>query len=169
MINQLVQLVMPKQLGFLGAALAIGSTALSFIESKKQEREINDAQNRSRASSRLIRQEQAGRARRAQIRDSQVAQAQSEATAVAGGNAPSSGSVNAVSGVQSSTAENLGNINTGLATGNINAILSEQVKNAGRPSDFALFNNAFVQPFAQQAISNSISNAFKPDTPAPTT
>ncbi len=163
MIKQLVNLVMPKPLTFLATALALGSTAYSIFDSGQREDEINDAQNKKSASDRLIRQEQAGRARRKQIRDAQVAQAQSENVANSSGNAATSGAINAVSAVQTSTADNLGEINTGLATGNINAVLTDQIKNAGRPSDFSLFNSTFIQPAANTILTNSITNAFKPD------
>lgn len=159
MISKLVQLVMPKQLGIV-TALAVGSTAAKIFGSKRREDDINEAQRKKEASDRLVREEQAGRIRRSQIKQGQQAIAQAEATSVATGNTGSSGTSNAISAVQGNVATNIGNLNTDLATGDLNAGLNANIQNAGRPSDFELFNN-IVNPGLQVGLSNSIAEAFK--------
>jgi len=159
MIKQLVQLVMPKQLGIVGTALAVGSTALKLIGSRKREDEINEAQQRKEASDRIVRREQAGRIRRSQVKQGQQAIAQAEASKVAGGGGPSSGASNAVAQVQGNVATNLGNLNTDLATGDLNASLNANIQNAGRKGDFEIFND-IINPGLQLGLSNEISKAF---------
>ena len=159
MIGQLVNLVMPKQLGFLGAVLAVASTAYGIHDSQKREGEINDAQRRKEASDRIIRAEQAGRLRRKQVKQGQIAMANAEATAEATGGSQGSGVASSMAGVQADVSTNIANINTGLATGKVNAVLNQDISNAGRPSDFALFNQA-ISPMLQQGLSSQISKAF---------
>jgi len=142
------------------AGLAVGSTALKVIGSNRREDEINETQERKEASDRLVRKEQAGRIRRNQIKQAQINQANVEATSMATGGPGSSGAKGASSGVQANLATNLANLNTDLATGDINAAGTSAIRNAGRPSDFELFND-IVNPGLQAGLSNSIAKAFE--------
>ncbi len=161
MIKQLVNLVMPKQLGAIGtiAALSALSTGVKVFGSKRREDEINEAQQKKEASDRIIRAEQAGRIRRRQIKQGQIANSQIEAAALAGGSPGSSGQTNATSAVQSNVATNISDLNTGLATGNINASLNANISNAGKKTDFEIFND-IASPALNIGLGNQISKAF---------
>jgi len=141
----------------VSGGLALGSAAVKVFGSNRREDEINEAQRRKEASDRVIRAEQAGRIRRKQVKQGREAIAQAEAIKAAGGT--SSGASNAVAGVQANVATNIGDMNTDLATGNINAAHSESIQNAGRPSDFELFNE-IASPLINAGLSYSIANAF---------
>ena len=147
MIKQLVQLVMPKQLGFgFGAAFAIGSFAFNVLEGKKRRSDVIEAQDIQTETERAVRAEQAGRGRRKQIRQSNILQAQAEAIQfsqagqVAGG---TSGGVS--SAIQANLGRNLSSINFAQASGSALSRARSDVLNAGRPSTLGLVNQQ-LQP-----------------------
>jgi len=145
----------------VSGALALGSTALKIKGSNRREDEVNAAQERKEASDRIIRREQEGRIRRNQAKQGQVQIAQAEALSAAGGSA-SSGATNTVAQTQANVSENIGKLSTDMATSNINATLNQSILNAGKPSDFELFNQA-VSPAINMFLSNQIANSFAPN------
>jgi len=144
---------MPKQLGIVGTALAVGSGFLRAGSSKRRADEVNDAQQKQNRMEKQIRDEQAVRERRRQVRTSRIAASQSEAMGLATGSSQSSGATTAQSAISGDYAENIGSINTGLAEGNLNYLAATETLNAGQPTFFETFNEV-ISP----SINNNVAN-----------
>lgn len=172
MIKQLIQLVMPKQLGFigLGTALTLGVTGAKVAGSRRRDKDINSAQSAQQNIERKIRAEQGTRARREVLRTSRMQASQAEALALASGGNGSSGATTAQASINADTANNLDTINFQEVGGNQLDIAKQNTANAGKPNGFENFTTA-VSPLivgnearinnAGSAAADDIANWFE--------
>jgi hypothetical protein len=142
----------------MGQALGLASSGAKILGSRRREKKANQAQAKAQAADRAIRDEQAGRARRTQARNAVVQAANVEAGALASGTTGGSGEATATSGIQSNLAANLGNLNTSIAAGELQADVQTDINNAGLKTSFETVND-FANPLILNNM-DGISNAF---------
>lgn len=136
------------------AIVGVGSSIFGAVDAKKRNKKSNEAQQRKLVAEKAIRAERAVRERRKQVRTARTQQSQIEAQSVGQG---SSGANNASAAVSGNLAENLGEINTSLATGEIIQQADTDINNASQQSNASLFNQHVVGPLANQAFSFAAS------------
>jgi len=168
MINQLVRLILPKQLGIeFGTALAVTSFVSSIAGSRSSRKRQQAAQAEQRRVEERIRREQAVRERKRQVRTANILTAQAEAVKFASGSgrAGDTDIAGARAGVSSNLSRNILDINTSLSQGSALSAAQEGVANAGRGSTLDIFNQQ-LQPLIFGNI-DKLNSLFSSDTGTP--
>ncbi len=143
-----------------GYIILAGATVTGAISerrrAKKAERKAEELKKVEMAQAR----DAAARERRQQIREARVAQARITNAEAAAGETTGSASIAAASNIQSQVAENIGTINTTLATNVLKSELESDIFNLQQPSDFEAAAGV-VSAGAQQFISYTQSKRKK--------
>jgi hypothetical protein len=168
MIKLIMQLVLPKQLSFLGTALAIGTTAYSIYDADRREDEMAGANAALTKAERAVRNEQAVRERKKQQRTANILSSQAQAIQLATGSGI--GSDTNIAGVQADISANLDSnlaaMNASIGGANMISTARTNVANAGRPSLFSTINTT-LQPAIFSNI-DKMNNLFSTNTPPAT-
>lgn len=167
MIKQLVELVMPKQLNWIGAAIAIGSAVYGAVDANKRAGEQDEANAALSVAEKAARNEQAVRERRKQVRTAHTLGAQATAIQLASGSGVSSDTnvAGAQADISANLDSNLAAMNASIGAANSISTARTNVLNAGRPSNFSVLNQS-LQPALFSNIDN-INSLFS-STPAVT-
>lgn len=125
----------------MGVSVGIGLIALTgytMYEQEKRADRVEEAQKREREVASATRAHESRKARREQIREARVRQAQIENTAAVAGQTGSSAAVAAGDSMTARLGTNLGDINTALATSDAKSDAAQGVLDANRKSDMEL-------------------------------
>lgn len=126
----------------MGAVAAVGLTAISVFEQKRQAKKVERAQKEAAAVERAQQAEEVRKSRRQQIREARLRQAQIENQATASGQQGSSAAIAAGDSLQAQLGTNLGDISTAFAFNQARSTAEQNILDAGRPSDLAIAANA---------------------------
>ncbi len=135
----------------LGTILAVGSGLIKAGGAKRRGKDIEKAQAKQNKLERNLRDEQAVRERRKQVRLARIGGANAEAMALAGGAQDGSGAASAQAAVQNDLATNLGNLNLSISSAESLSGAKSGVMNAGQPTFFESLNDVL-----SPAINNNI-------------
>ena len=145
------------------AALAIGGAlaAGAIYNQRKQQKEIEKAQEKQIKAEQRKQDVGAARERRRQIAQRQVLQAQIENQAAVAGQSGSSGAIVGQVGVGQQTGQNLSGISTDIDVGNSIFAAQRGVANAGRQSIAESLVTTAGNSFIQAGASAGASSIFK--------
>lgn len=129
----------------MGVTAAVGLTLISINEQKKREKRVSQAQARAREVETATRANEARRARREQVREARIRQAEIENQAAVGGQTGSSAAIAAGSSLQGRLGTNIGSIQEALAFGSAQSNAEQDIFEAGRKSNIELFTEAGFQ------------------------
>jgi hypothetical protein len=122
-------------MGATAAILTVGSLVIGSREAKKREKRQNAAMERERAVHSAEQAYKARQARRQQIREARIKQAEVEAQAEAQGTTGSSAAVAAKDSLTQQLGSNIGDINTAVAFAEKKSSAALDVHKAGQKND----------------------------------